>query len=135
MGANQAWDVLEEAPRRARERGDPDDFPEEAAPVAAESGPLAGDGEVLAGEAADEKINGLLISFRPPAFDPACSVPVNGLAELCSSHANGSSISGSLDSGPSGGEDALAESINFYLTDACHARPLQAQIEAANPGK
>jgi hypothetical protein len=57
MGRNEAWNVLEEAPRRAELLRDPDDLPEEPAALSPEPGAVAGDAEVLAGEAAGEEIN------------------------------------------------------------------------------
>jgi hypothetical protein len=53
---SEPWNVLDEPPRRREGLRDADELVEEAGAGAAETGPLAGDREVLAGEAADEKI-------------------------------------------------------------------------------
>ena len=55
--AKKPWNILEEPPRRARDLGDADDFPEQAGACAVEPCSLPGDGEILAGEAADEQIS------------------------------------------------------------------------------
>jgi len=57
LTAKEPWNIFEESPCRADDLGDANDFPEEATALSAESCPLPGDGEVLAGEAAAEQIN------------------------------------------------------------------------------
>jgi hypothetical protein len=57
VNPKEPWNILEEPPRRADFLGDADDLPEETGAGADEPGALAGDAEILAGEAADEEIN------------------------------------------------------------------------------
>jgi hypothetical protein len=191
IGRNEAWDVLEEAPRRPGLLGDADDLPEEAGAGALEPGSLPGNGEVLAGEPSDEEINatecfealssvnissfwtpsptsGPPLIFRPTASmahvsalagdgevlageaadekirtQGRCPPPV-GLEPLtaasrwtlsvCSGTKKiGSDIGGSVNAGPSGSEDPLAEGLDLNLSDDGAAGSLESTVEASDP--
>ena len=59
-------------------------------------------------------------------------------AGVRSSHQPGpdsANIDGSLNSGPPGGKDALAEGIELDLARHCEPSAMQPQVEAANPGE
>jgi len=62
-GSKEPWNVLDEDPRRAERLCDAGELEEEAAAFPRESGPLAGDTEVLAGEAAADEVNTKLLGF------------------------------------------------------------------------
>lgn len=57
MGRNEAWNILEEAPRRADRLGDADDLPEEAAALTLQALPFARHAQVLTWKPPAEQVN------------------------------------------------------------------------------
>jgi hypothetical protein len=114
-GGQEPRHVLNQQNGRPQSFGDPDEFVEEAAPLAVESRALPGDAEVLAGEAPDEQINGAIMS---PKLPRECLHP-----------------SDTLDVGPSPRQDALAEGVVLDLRDDREARPLKPEVESPDAGE
>ena len=61
--AKKPWNILKQQPSGLQDVGHPQELPEESGSLSSEPGTLPGDGEVLAGEAAAEKINGLFVAL------------------------------------------------------------------------
>ena len=106
---------------------DADVLVEEAGAAPAEAGPFPGDAEILAGEAAGEEIN----TADPPVVRVSARDD-NGTCRLPCCQSNAAHIIGSLNTGPPGGEDALAESVVFDLGDDGEPGPFEAEVEAAD---
>jgi hypothetical protein len=113
--AKEPWDILKEAPRRLDCFRDADDFPEEARSRTGESGPLSGNGEVLAGESSADQINMFMPVARPlPHVRPAGSVR------------------------KASGQDALAEWVAFDLIgdgESRESRSCESKVKSSYPGE
>lgn len=117
-GSKEPWNVLDEEPRRPKFLRDAGELEEEAAAFPRKSGPLAGDAEVLAGEAAADEIN--------------TKSSLNGSWWLCArSVRKGSHVSPSGHVGPVSGKDLSSPGVDFNLPPTFPSCPLQPKVEAA----
>jgi hypothetical protein len=132
MAGKEPWNILEEAVGGLELGGDTDEFMEEGGAGAAESDALSGDTEVLAGESADEQING---AESPLPVCPLCAFSgglIGSGAPRPFLAKRDSNISGSWDRGPAGGEDALAEGLDLDLREDAMPRRFKAMVEASD---
>nr|CUV22220.1 conserved protein of unknown function [Ralstonia solanacearum]CUV36552.1 conserved protein of unknown function [Ralstonia solanacearum] len=112
VAREQPRDVLKDQPARPQLVDDADDFVEESAALASESGALAHGAEVLAGEAADDGIDGEQV------------VP-----------SAGAHIIEALGVGEAVCEYGAADRVDFDLPGGTEAGALEAEVEAADAGE
>lgn len=117
--AKQPWNILEESIGRLEGFGDAEDFGEEAGAFPSEASALPRNAEVLAGESADEQINGLSAPCGPlsdgasRSFLKLCPLP--SCSSWCGTYS--SNVVELLHSGESAGNNLSALLVSFNLPD------------------